>query len=154
MKKTTTPRDPFLSRIEGIMLGGVARDNDADFKKLVMEEMQEYSRTVAEMDHMSELFAKLCDLAVDCRLTEIPLDIFKIILASLIHEHSGSDRPLDEELQRLTGLDVERVHMIRAELDDRECVYSVLFDKHPGTFGNGKKRKKPEVESLEGEDLE
>ncbi|MEN6439559.1 MAG: hypothetical protein ABFD97_13375 [Syntrophobacter sp.] len=153
MKKTEAPCDPFLSKIEAIMLGGVARDVNDDFKKRVMEEMQEYSRMVAEVDHMSELFAKLCDLAVDCRLTGIPLDTFKIVIASLIHEYSRSDKPLDDELQRLTGLNIDKIHTIRAELNDSECVYSVLFDKHSGLLGNGKKRKKPEPEPLDAEGL-
>lgn len=110
-----------------------------DFRFAVLSEIQEYSRTIANGSHMSDLFIRLCDIALDCQFSTLPEDVFKVVVATLLHDTGPSGSDLDGSLRNLTGLDPARLETAREYLSRKECLESELVSKITGV----RRKKEP-----------
>jgi hypothetical protein len=139
MEKETALRDPFMNTIKEILVGGPKYEGKGSFRNLVYSEVQNYSREVQETEHTSDFFFKLTELIVDCQSLTMPDDSFKIVVAHLLYECSNSKAPLDEDLQKLTGMDAASLEAARDFFKDKECIESMLAGGKASA--NGKKKK-------------
>ncbi len=133
MKNRSVRQDPFLNRIREILTG-----SSGDIRTLVFNEVQSYSRDVQGYESTSDLFIKLCELMVDCQSSGIPEDAFKLIIASLVYECSGSQPATDEELRVMTGMDEADFVKAKEYFMNKECI-QLMMSKPKGARGRPRK---------------
>jgi len=117
--------DPFRAGILKIMLDHVADRTGHGFRSAIASEVRTYSQQIDDQQEVSQLFLKICDLLLDCNSKNIPDNSFKVAIANMIHENSGSKTPLDDEIRKLTGFSTLELSQAGEALKDLECLSSV-----------------------------
>jgi hypothetical protein len=88
--------------------------------------VQNYSRELQELEHVSDLFFTLCELIVDCQFLSVPNDAFKIILASLLCGPQDAINCPGEEIRKLIGLNSGGFEEAQDHLKSNQCIVSSL----------------------------
>jgi len=135
MKISSRSDDPFRDIIRKILVTRAAENGKDSFKNKVFAEVQSYSTELQEIEHVSDLFFRLCELIVDCQSLSMPDDSFKIIVAHLLSETKGSQGQSDEEVRELLGMDFTSFEAAKERLKEQQCILASLNKEKTGRKG-------------------
>ncbi len=107
-----------------------------DFKSKVFAEVQNYSRELQEIEDVSALFFRLCELIVDCQSLSVPEDSFKLIVACLLCQSEDAMNCPGEQIRELIGMTTPSFEAAQDQLKSRQCIVSALSREKNGRKGS------------------
>jgi hypothetical protein len=121
-----SPTDVFVAKIREIMLEFAGDTTEYGFRSAIVSEVRGYSRKLGDIQEVSELFLKICDLLLDCESNSIPGNSFKVLIANLINGHGLPQASSDGEVRNLTGMSASELSQAEEALKTIECLHPIL----------------------------
>jgi hypothetical protein len=133
--KTGSSNDTFKTIIREILAGSGSTEGRDSFKSRIFAEVQNYSTELQEVENVSDLFLRLCELIVDCQSLSIPDDSFRVMVAYLLCESADPGSRSDEDVRELLGMDTACFEAAKESFKTRQCIVSSLNREKTGRRG-------------------